>query len=51
MKPVQDGGGEVAQWGVAMGKQVRRLFGEPGGEEEIFGRFEGGKTILESLDR
>ena len=46
MKPVQDGGGEVAQWGLAMGKQEGgRLFGEPGGEKDFFGRFEGGRLF------
>ena len=41
-------GGEVAQWGVAMGKQGGRLFSEPGGEKD---RFEKGETLVESLER
>ncbi len=48
MKPVQKRGGQVAQWVVAVGKHGGRLFGEPGVEKDLFGRFDGVDSFGES---
>ena len=42
MKPVQDGGGGSAVGG-GNGQTGGRLFGEPGDEKDLFGRFEWGE--------
>ena len=51
MKPVQDGGVEVAQWGVAMGKQGGGGCSASLGEKKTFSACLYGGTLLVSLDR